>query len=120
MKQPIDRRDSRITDVKVPAAGKMCIRYRAPTVYRCCEMTSNAGKATTMDGYPVPSFPKCYVLERQWREVAQYDCGDDHPNNVVDHAHEGYLCTDPVLQASCEVLGNVQPALTKMNPRRPN
>ena len=30
-----------------------------------------------MDGYPVPSFPKGYVLERQWREMAQYDCDDD-------------------------------------------
>ena len=46
---------------------------RTHMLFRCSEMTSNAGKATTMDGYPVPSFPKGYVLERQWREMALYD-----------------------------------------------
>ena len=46
-----------ITDVKVPAAGKMCIRYRAPTVYRCCAMEFNAAQ----DGYT------CYQMLMLYR-----------------------------------------------------
>ena len=57
---------------------------------RCCEMTSNAGRATTMDGYPVRASTKAMSLnanEERWRgTICEYDCGDDHPNNVIGYA----------------------------------
>ena len=47
----------------------------------------------------------------RWRgTICEYDGGDDHPNNAIDHAHEGYPCADPALLAGCNVVDRIQPA----------
>ena len=55
---------------KVPAAGKMCIRYRASTVYRYCEMLRMVAPARDRYGVWMSvlmnavAIPKVDVLQR--------------------------------------------------------